>query len=155
MNNNTKQLYQKNIFLQKTKDKCNPDLIKKKEEADKSRKVNVFKKSSITYNSITNKTPTNIKTQKDLELEKDNVITNIESIVLQKKKERETQEIQFKPQKQKLLPDENIHNQKNENFIELKSEQKEYINSQKKVIESNKNKYNDIMSNLKSLGIIK
>jgi hypothetical protein len=153
MNNNTKQLYQKNIFLQKTKEKFNPDLIKKKEEADKVRKINVFKKSSITYNSITNKTPTNVKNQKDLELEKDNVITNIENIVLQKKKERETQEIQFKPQKQKLLPDENI-NIKDENFIELKSEQKEYINSQKKIIENNKNKYNDIMSNLKSLGII-
>jgi len=153
MNNNTKQLYQKNIFLQKTKEKFNPDLIKKKEEADKVRKINVFKKSSITYNSITNKTPTNVKNQKDLELEKDNVITNIENIVLQKKKERETQEIQFKPQKQKLLPDENI-NIKDENFIELKSEQKEYVNSQKKIIENNKNKYNDIMSNLKSLGII-
>ena len=42
-----KQLYQKNLFLQKTKEKFNPDVSKKTDEYDKSRKCMIFKKSNI------------------------------------------------------------------------------------------------------------
>ena len=80
----SKQLIQKNVFIQKSKDKFNPDVIKKVESEDKNRKVSVFKKTNQTYNSITNQNPDNIKTQKDLELEKDNPLNNIEQIILQK-----------------------------------------------------------------------
>ena len=66
----SKQLIQKNVFIQKSKDKFNPDVIKKVESEDKNRKVSVFKKTNQTYNSITNQNPDSIKTQKDLELEK-------------------------------------------------------------------------------------
>lgn len=151
---NNRQLYQKNVFLQKTKDKFNPDVLKKKDEVDKNRKVSVFKKSNTTYNSITNHTPENIKSQKDLELQKDSALQNIESIILQKKKEREDQEVQLKPQKQKIVMEETIEQKKIQDFNEMKDEQTEYLNTHKKVVEQNKNRYDDILSNLKNLGIL-
>jgi hypothetical protein len=149
-----KQLYQKNLFLQKSKDKFNPDVIMKKDEFDKNRKVNIFKKSTVTYNSITNQIPNNIKNQKDLELGKDSAITDLENIILQKKKEREEQDILLKPQKQKLVLNDNINDNKNQDFNDLKTEQTQYLDTQKKIIEINKNKYDDIMNNLKDLGIL-
>jgi len=149
-----KQLYQKNVFLQKSKDKFNPDVLKKKDDVDKNRKINVFKKSNTTYNSITNHTPESIKSQKDLELQKDSVIQNLESIIMQKKKEREEQEIQLKPQKQKIIIEENIEQKKIQDFNEMKEEQTEYLNTHKKVVEDNKNRYDDILCNLKNLGIL-
>jgi hypothetical protein len=151
---NNKQLYQKNLFLQKSKDKFNPDVIMKKDEFDKNRKVNIFKKSTVTYNSITNQIPNNIKNQKDLELGKDSAITDLENIIMQKKKEREEQDILLKPQKQKLVLNDNINDNKNQDFNDLKTEQTQYLNTQKKIIETNKNKYDDIMNNLKDLGIL-
>jgi hypothetical protein len=149
-----KQLYQKNLFLQKSKDKFNPDVLKKKEDFDKNRKINIFKKSTVTYNSITNQTPDNIKNQKDLELNKDSVITDLDNIIMQKKKEREDQDILLKPQKQKLITNDNINDNDNQDFNELKTEQTQYLDTQKKIIETNKNKYEDIMNNLKNLGIL-
>jgi len=151
---NNKQLYQKNLFLQKSKDKFNPDVIVKKDEFDKNRKVNIFKKSTVTYNSITNQIPNNIKNQKDLELGKDSAIIDLENIIMQKKKEREDQDILLKPQKQKLVLNDIINDNKNQDFNELKTEQTQYLNTQKRIIETNKNKYDDIMNNLKNLGII-
>jgi hypothetical protein len=151
---NNKQLYQKNLFLQKSKDKFNPDVIMKKDEFDKNRKVNIFKKSTVTYNSITNQIPNNIKNQKDLELGKDSAIVDLENIIMQKKKEREEQDILLKPHKQKLVLNNNINDNKNQDFNELKTEQTQYLNIQKKIIETNKNKYDDIMNNLKDLGIL-
>jgi len=151
---NNKQLYQKNLFLQKSKDKFNPDVIMKKDEFDKNRKVNIFKKSTVTYNSITNQIPNNIKNQKDLELGKDSAIVDLENIIMQKKKEREEQDILLKPHKQKLVLNNNINDNKNQDFNELKTEQTQYLNIQKKIIETNKNQYEDIMNNLKDLGIL-
>ena len=149
-----KQLYQKNIFLQKSKDKCNPDILKKKDDIDKNRKLNVFKKSNITYNSITNHTPDNIKTQKDLELQKDCVLSNIDNIITQKKIEREEQDQKLKPLKQKIIINDYIEKNNMQNFNEMKEEQTEYINTYKKVVENNKNRYDDILSNLQNLGIL-
>ena len=150
----SKHLYQKNLFLQKSKDKFNPDVITKKDEFDKNRKVNIFKKSTVTYNSITNQIPNNIKNQKDLELCKDSAISDLENIIMQKKKERDDQDILLKPPKQKLVLNDDINDNKNQDFNELKTEQTQYLNTQKKIIETNKNKYDDIMNNLKNLGIL-
>jgi hypothetical protein len=149
-----KQLYNKNLFLQKTKDKFNPDVMKKKEEFDKNRKSNIFKKSTVTYNSITNQVPDNIRNQKDLELTKDSAIINIDNIIINKKKEREEQDAILKPQKQKLICNENINSTLNEDFNQLKIEQNKYLDTQKKILETNKNKYEDIIKNLKNVGII-
>jgi hypothetical protein len=148
-----KHLYQKNLFLQKTKEKYNPDVLKKKEEFDKNRKVNIFKKSNVTYNPITNNTPTNITNQKDLELTKDTVIPDLNKVITQKKKEREDQELTLKPLKQKIV-DNPLQKEEVVEFIDLKSEQTKYMDTHNKCIQTNKNKYDDIMNNLKILGII-
>jgi hypothetical protein len=147
MNHN---LYQKNVFLQKAKTKHNPDVLKKKQVEDKTRIQSVFRASNVTYNSITNNVPSNIKTQKDLELEKDKTINNIEQTIAQKKKEREDQDRNNKPIKQKVLIESGIDN----TFTDLKETQTVFVETQKKNIENDKNKFDSIMKNLKELGII-
>ncbi len=142
----------KNIFLQKSKEKYNPDVLKKNMYEDMNRKQTIFKKTNIVYNSITNNNIEDVKTQKDLELPKDNPLTNIESIFLQKKQEREEYDNNNKPIKQKILVNENI--QLAETFNELKDEQTNFSDKQKKIIETNKNKFDDIMKNLKNMGIL-
>ena len=142
----------KNIFLQKSKEKYNPDVLKKNIYEDINRKQTIFKKTNIVYNSITNNNIEDVKTQKDLELPKDNPLTNIESIFLQKKQEREEYDNNNKPIKQKILVNENV--QLAETFNELKDEQTNFSDKQKKIIETNKNKFDDIMKNLKNMGIL-
>ena len=153
---NNKQIYQQNIFLQKKKEKFNPDVETKKKNEEKARVVSVFKKSNVTYNSITNQTPQIVKSQKDLELNKDIPLDNINQIIAQKMKEREEQDQVNKPQKQKIVMEETTTEIKPsiEDFNDMKLEQKEQLDKQNKIIENNKNKYEDIMCNLKKLGIL-
>ena len=151
----SKQLLQKNVFIQKSTEKFNPDVVKKVSIEDKNRQTVIFKQSNQTYNSITNQNPINVKTEKDLELEKDKPIDNINQIILQKKKEREEQDEKLKPVKQKILVNESVEtNEVIQDFSELKNENTYFFNKQKKQIETNKTKYEDIMKNLKNLGII-
>lgn len=142
-----------NIFLQKNK--YNPDIDKKKDNALKERKENIFKKNTIIYNSITNQIPENINSNKDLELKKDEIIVNIEEVIENKKKERLELEKEFaqKNPKQKMLLSENI-NEVPISFNEMKQIQVDHVNVHNLKVESNKNKYENIMKNLKDLGII-
>ena len=142
-----------NIFLQKNK--YNPDIDKKKDNALKERKENIFKKNTIVYNSITNQIPENINSNKDLELKKDEIIFNIEEVIENKKKERLELEKEFsqKNPKQKMLLSENI-NEVPISFNEMKQIQVDHVNIHNLKVESNKNKYENIMKNLKDLGII-
>jgi hypothetical protein len=143
-------LLEKNIFYQISKDKSNPDILVKKNSVDQERKLNIFKANQNVYNSITNQTISNIKSSKDLQLQKDCPISNIEELLNQKKKERETEEIINKNQQNKVV----INNIQDQTYTELKSNQNEFLKLQKKEILLNKNKYEDIMDNLKNLGII-
>jgi hypothetical protein len=140
-----------NIFLQKSKDKFNPDVISKKTSIEKDRKNNIFKKNDIVYNSITNLTPNNIKTTKDLELQKDTPICNLDLLLAEKTKERNEQEIINKTTKQKIIIN---NNEQTQTYNELKSELLNFTNLQKNEIKTNKNKYENIIDNLKNLGII-
>jgi hypothetical protein len=150
----SKQLLQNNIFYQQSKNKSNPDVLVKKTTTEKSRAENIFKKNSVVYNSITNQTLTDIKTQKDLELNKDKPINNIEKILADKAKERQDQEILCKPIKQKIVM-ENKSIESTQVFTDLKKDLNDYANKQNIEIQTNKNKYVNIMNNLKNLGIIK
>jgi hypothetical protein len=145
-----------NIFLQKSKEKYNPDIIQKKNNLDKIRKENIFKKNTIVYNSITNQVPENIMSYKDLELEKDVTINNINQLIAKKTKERNELEEEFKQKtpKQKIVMHDNTVNNNSSTFNEMKKIQSEYIIDHTKKIETNKNKYDHIMKNLKDLGII-
>ena len=150
MNN---KLMQKNVFFQTNKKKSNPDILTKKREKDNERKTNIFKSSSVTYNSITNQIPNTIKTQRDLELIKDTPIDNIAHLIEEKAKERIIEEQKFKPVKQKMIStDENILDI--QHFNELKSEHQQITKEQNNIILNNKSKFNGLLNNLKNLGII-
>lgn len=145
-------LLEKNIFIKMNQSKFNPDINSKNEAIINERENNIFMKSNITYNSITNHVPKDIKSQKDLELNKDKPLENLKDIILNKAKERHEQEQLFKPQKQKLIHtdiDELIHE-----FSELKIDQNNFKNEQQNIINNNKNKYESILENLKSLRIL-
>jgi hypothetical protein len=146
-------LLQKNIFLQQTKDKYNPDVISKKNIIEKDRKNNIFKKNEIVYNSITNISHINIKTHKDLELQKDKPLNNLTELLAEKNKERCEQEIITKLPKQKVIIN-NLNNEKIQTYSELKSEQINFTSLQENEIKQNKNKYENIIDNLKNLGIL-
>ncbi len=145
-----------NIFLQKSKEKYNPDIAQKKNNLDKTRKENIFKKNTIVYNSITNQIPENIMSHKDLELEKDCVLNNINQLIAKKTKERNDLEEEFKHKnpKQKIVMNDNTINNNSLTFNDMKKIQSEYIIDHNKKIETNKYKYDHIMKNLKDLGII-
>jgi phosphoribosyl-dephospho-CoA transferase len=143
-----------NIFFQLSKQKHNPDVLLKKDDFEKKRQENIFKKNSIVYNSITNKIPTDVKNQKDLELQKDLPINNLESIIAEKFRERSEQDNQLKQTKQKVILNDEVA-EKTLNCVDLKNIQKYHAESRKKEIENNKNKYENIMLDLKDLGIIK
>lgn len=145
-----------NVFLQKSKEKYNPDVSQKKSTLEKTRKENVFKKNTVVYNSITNQIPENIKSHKDLELEKDEAINNMDKLLKKKEEERLALEKEFKSKtpKQKIITSNNSTNDQPSTFTEMKKIQNDYAVHHNKKIETNKNKYGDIMKNLKDLGII-
>jgi len=152
MNNKIKN----NVFLVKSQEKYNPDVNQRKCTLEKARKENVFKKNTIVYNSITNQVPENIRSHRDLELEKDNAITNINQLIAKKNEERIALEEEFKQKipKQKMIMTDNNTTDKPATFTEMKKMQIEYAIDHTKKVETNKNKYDDIMKNLKDLGII-
>lgn len=145
-----------NVFLQKSKEKYNPDVNQKKSTLEKTRKENVFKKNTVVYNSITNQIPENIKSHKDLELEKDAAINNMDKLIKKKEEERLALEKEFKSKnpKQKIIMSNNSTTDQPSTFTEMKKIQNDYAVDHNKKIETNKNKYGDIMKNLKDLGII-
>ena len=145
-----------NVFLQKSKEKYNPDVNQKECTLKKTRKENVFKKNTVVYNSITHQVPENIKSSRDLELDKDSAITNINQLITQKNDERKALEEEFKQKnpKQKIIMTDNTTTEKPTTFTEMKKIQADYTTQHNKKVEINKNKYGDIMKNLKDLGII-
>jgi hypothetical protein len=147
-------LVEQNVFFKMNKTKFNPDIDIKTNEIKSHREINVFKKSNNIYNSITNQIPEDIKSQKDLELNKDKPIENIKDLIMNKAKERLEQEQTLKPIKQKILNNNEIINNNKQHFNDLKNEQTNFINEQQKIINNNKSKYENILENLKSLGIL-
>jgi hypothetical protein len=145
-----------NIFYQKSKSKYNPDVNNKLVNTEKQRHENIFKKSNIVYNSITNQNPDCIKSEKDLTLGKDTPLPNVDNLISEKLKERIEQEklIKMNITKQKIIVNETT-NEKTNNYNEIKKEHLNFSKTQNKEIQNNKNKYEDIMKNLKDLGIIK
>ena len=134
-----------NIFVKK--EKFNPDISSKFKSKEQERTDTKFNISTQFYNPITNIIPPNIKTSNDLLLQKDNTITNIKQLIINKSSERELQDNEFKPQKTKIT-----NNDTNCNYIETPEELK--VNAQKTKPKTNNSNYNNILDNLKDLGII-
>jgi hypothetical protein len=145
-----------NIFLKDKKEKFNPDVIKNVSKKTNERKKIEFEASKTIYNPVTNQVPNNVKTSKDLKLEKDNSFnTNeLKKIMRDKENERKKQEADLKPIKLKAIPEDLIIDKHIENFDELKKNSETHA---KKIIQehdSQKNKYDNIITSLKNLGII-
>jgi hypothetical protein len=146
-----------NIFFQNKKDKFNPDVIKNLSKKSSERKKTEFQESKIIYNGITNEVPDKIKNSKDLKLKVDESIDNnsMKKMIKQKEDERNRQDYDLKPQKLKCLPDNLIVDKHIENFDELKKNSEAHIKKTAQEQTQQKSKYDNIISNLKDLGIFK
>jgi hypothetical protein len=142
-------LFQNNIFFKQNKEKFNPDVIEKKKNLENEFSINIFKTNNIVYNGIIDKVPENIKSSKDLEIEKDSPIKDYQQIINNKCKERNEQDLQFKPNKQKIIVDQSV--EMNNNYATMKEENNKFINNQNR---QNNNKLDNILENLKDLGIL-
>ena len=146
-----------NIFFQNKKDKFNPDVIINLNKKTLERKKIDFQESKNIYNSITNNVPDKIKSSKDLKLNMDESIdsNSMKKMIKYKEDERNKQDYYLKPQKIKCLPENLIIDKHIENFEELKKNSEVYI--KKTVLEHTrqKSKYDNIILNLKDLGIFK
>jgi hypothetical protein len=145
-----------NIFLKNKKDKFNPDVITNLSKKSNERKKNEFQISKNIYNPITNSVPDNIKSGKDLKLQKDNSIqtNDIKKLIKQKEDERNKQYTDLKPLKIKSLPTNLIVDKHIENFEELKNNSESFVKKTNQEQSQQKDKYNNIMSGLQNLGII-
>ena len=144
-----------NIFFKNKKDKFNPDVINNLSKKTSERKKTEFLESKIIYNGITNDVPTKIKNSDDLKLDIDESIdTNtMKKIIKQKEDERSKQDYDLKPIKLKCLPDNIIIDKYIENFEELKTSSEAHIKKTEQEQSHQKLKYDNIISNLKDLGI--
>ena len=144
-----------NIFFKNKKDKFNPDVINNLSKKTSERKKTEFIESKIIYNGITNDVPNKIKNSNDLKLDIDESIdTNtMKKIIKQKEDERSKQDYDLKPQKLKCLPDNLIIDKHIENFDELKKNSEFHIKKTIQEQTQQKSKYDNIISNLKDLGI--
>ena len=144
-----------NIFFKNKKDKFNPDVINNLSKKTSERKKTEFIESKIIYNGITNDVPNKIKNSNDLKLDIDETIdTNtMRKIIKQKEDERSKQDYDLKPQKLKCLPENLIIDKHIENFDELKKNSESYIKKTVQEHSVQKSKYDNIISNLKDLGI--
>lgn len=145
-----------NIFLKNKKDKFNPDVITNLSKKSTERKKNEFQISKNIYNPITNSVPDNIKSGKDLKLQKDNSIqgNDIKKLIKQKEDERNKQYNELKPLKIKSLPTNLIVDKHIENFEELKNNSESFVKKTNQEQNQQKDKYNNIISGLQNLGII-
>ena len=165
-----------NIFVKMKKEKYNPDIENKFKGKECERGSTQFDLSTSIYNPITGIVPSQIRSNSDLELDKDSKYSSdiVNKLIIEKKNERVNQDIEYKPIKTKIINnnpqssssssiinqsicDQN-QNQKNyiETYAELKRESKHFKDIHINNNNQNQNqKYNDIIDGLKDLGIIK
>ena len=131
-----------NIFV---KNKSNPDVLKNKSKLEIERNSFQINQSKFLQNNNNILKPVEITSENN---------KNIELLINEKTQERTSQDLLFKPIKQKImLNDNNEINNSINNFNELKNEQTEFSNNQKQQIINNKTKYNNIINNLRKNGL--
>ena len=145
-----------NIFFKNKKEteKFNPDVISNLSKKNGERKKVEFKTSQTVYNAITNIVPKDVKSPKDLLLNSNEPFDDIKKLINQKKIERSRQDFDLKPQRIKALPDNLIVDKHIENFDELKNNSEIHMKNTINTMTEQKSKYNDIILNLKRLGIL-
>ena len=140
-----------NVFIKMSKTKFNPDIDKKIKVEEFERNNTKYNMTNVIYNPITGVVPSNINSANDLMLNKDKSINSREFNELLKAKEIERQNINdINPVKTKVISE--SHSDRT-NYIETFEELRKPKNQQKS-INNNNNGYNNIMDQLKSLGIL-
>ena len=148
-------IMENNIFFKNKKDKFNPDVLSNLSKKSGERQKTEFRESKTVYNGITNNVPDKIKNYKDLKLEMDRPMENTKKTLASKLDERSKQEYELKPQKLRALPQNLIIDKHIENFDELKNNSESHMKTTQNEMNQQKDKYTNIMSNLKNLGILK
>lgn len=139
-----------NIFIKMNKTKFNPDVEKKIKVEEFERSNTKYNMTNVIYNPITGVVPTNIKSANDLILNTDKTINSREFNELLKAKERERQNInEISPVKTKVVSVSEVPADRT-NYIETFEELRKPKMQQK----VNTPGYNNIMDQLKTLGII-
>jgi hypothetical protein len=135
-----------NIFYKTKSEKFNPDIDNKYKEKETERNNNNFLFNNTIYNPITGIIPNTINSSNDLKINIDTTNYNIKKLISDKENERLKQDSTFKPVE--TILNNNNNNIKINTFSELKK--KSYLTN-----DVNTSKYDDILNNLKSLGILK
>ena len=139
-----------NIFIKMNKNKFNPDVDNKIKEEEYQRTNTKYNMTNVIYNPITGIVPSNVRSTNDLLLDKDKSLNSKEFNDLLRAKELERQNINNITQvKTKVTTEAPVINRTNyiETFEELKRPTKPKP-------QNNTNGYNNIMDQLKSLGIL-
>jgi hypothetical protein len=135
-----------NIFVRNKKEKFNPDVDSKLQEKEKERTNARFEMSNTIYNPIIGIAPEKVTNSKDLLLNIDKNKKNIKELIQEKENERIKQDEIYKPVKNKVT---------NQPIKQEYISQNTFIDLKKNNIQKVENKNNDILNNLKSLGILK
>jgi hypothetical protein len=132
-----------NIFVKNKREKFNPDVENKLKGKETERTNTKFNLTTSIYNPITGIIPSQIQSNNDLILQKDSSISmnDIKKLIMDKECERNSQDINFKPVKTKVINN-NPNTTNRTNYIQTYED-------------LNKEKYNNILDGLKNLGIIK
>lgn len=139
-----------NIFIKMNKNKFNPDVDKKIKEEEYQRTNTRYNMTNVIYNPITGIVPNNVRSTNDLLLDKDKTLNSKEFNDLLRAKELERQNINNITQvKTKVTAEAPVINRTN--YIETFEELKRPTKPQPQV---NNNGYNNIMDQLKTLGIL-
>ena len=138
-----------NIFYKNINKKYNPD-IESKYKNKESERLSEFELTNIIYNPITNIIPTQIKSSADLILENVKNNDDFKKLLIEKEKERLDQELYYFKDNNKSIPP-----PVNYNSV-LPTENKTFNDLQKLSNNNNNNtkSYNNLLTNLKDLGII-
>jgi len=138
--------------------KFNPDIEKKFKELLNYREKNVFNSSNHFYNPITETTPSNVKNIKDLVINFENQPNrkNISELIIEKEKERKSQDTSLIIEKKDLnLSISGCQNCTNKTCLKCNKSHLSDFNNLKKNSTKSKLETNDnILDELKNLGII-
>uniref|UniRef100_A0A6C0EE44 Uncharacterized protein n=1 Tax=viral metagenome TaxID=1070528 RepID=A0A6C0EE44_9ZZZZ len=136
--------HQDEIINPSNNKKYNPDieLKYKSKELERNEK---YKLNNLIYNPITNIIPNNIQSSEDLILKIDDDKYDFKKLLMEKEKERSQILINFNETNDKVIVNENINSSSIKTFYDLKETSTNM---------NNNNKYNDLLNELKDLGII-
>ncbi|VVU95098.1 hypothetical protein CPAV1605_823 [seawater metagenome] len=158
----------RNVFIKKKiEEKYNPDVVNNYEELLSERRKSSFINKNTPYKIIIqDKIPQNVNNQNDLIInneDNDNtkeklteLLKNRESLDTHNKSLYSTQK--FNDNRSNFL---NRHNnvnllsQKSDDFDKLKKDRKSYYQKERKTLDNEKTRYNNILSSLKEKGLIK